>query len=142
MAIALAASFTSARAAQFSPANTHFTLSGTLYLSTSPSVDGFSCPFKFVGKVTGHGTIEISKANFCKKVHPESLPWTWQATGVHPRTGLAPMTFSIKSFDCGEDNDEIITSDGTFHMTAQDSANECVIGGGYGLSTPAIVIVK
>lgn len=140
---ALAAMSTPSLAAQFSPPDTAFTLTGSMDVDQSQTAEGFSCPFTFRGRVTPNGRMKIRSASFCPRVQASGLPWIWKAVQArHPAVGVALITIVIDGFDCGLDQNQVIVRDGGFTLGGNFTANGCVIGGGSGESTPTITIVR
>ncbi len=130
-------------AAKFAPANTNFTVTGSLSLQQSQGSTGFDCPFTFAGLVTRSGEIKIKRATFCANVQASGLPWVWQALQVRGGRFFMPMTLIINGFNCGPWNGDGLDESGVLVVAAGGlSANGCIVVSGGGPSTPTITIVR
>lgn len=130
-------------AAKFAPANTNFTVTGSLSLQQSQGSTGFDCPFTFGGHVTRGGEVKIKRAAFCANVQASGLPWIWRALSVRTGEFLMPMTLIINGFNCGLWNGDGRDEAGVLGPAGEGlSANGCLVVGGGGPSTPTITIVR
>lgn len=130
-------------APKFAPANTSFTLAGSMTLQQSQGSTGFDCPFSFAGLVTGGGMMKIKRAAFCAGVQASGLPWIWRPSTRRPPTFPFTMTASINGFNCGPFSALAFDNAGVFFFGNVPSANGCMIVGTVEpTSTPTITIVR
>jgi hypothetical protein len=141
-ALLVAAVATPSFAARFAPADTNFTLAGSMNLKQSQGSTGFGCAFSFSGHVTSSGEIKIKRATFCAHVKPSGLPWTWAALENRKPGFTMPMTMSINGFNCGLWTGDGVDDAGVLAVDSEQfSANGCLVVNGGGPSTPTITIV-
>ena len=130
--IALAAAL-----AVFYPQSQPFNMTGGMTV-IAPGFTNQNCQFQMSG-ATINGEIVIQSATFCPGVVATGLPWSWAAGSVTNSTGHGLISVSVKGHDCGVRSHKLMDSVGGFLIYPQEF-NDCTIGGGASVTSPAITI--